>query len=81
MDIKEGSTGNIVDSNICTAQLDANSGCYNSRGDDNTFWCVLHVKNAYFEVTIYGGFGFCKRVFIVVRILFGFKFLVFAVWA
>ncbi|CAM9380859.1 unnamed protein product, partial [Laminaria digitata] len=37
VDIKEGSTGNIVDSNICTAQMDANSGCYNSRGDDNTF--------------------------------------------
>ena len=38
VDIKEGSSGNVVDSNLCSAQLDAHSGCFNARGDGNTFW-------------------------------------------
>ena len=37
VDIKEGATGNIVEYNSCTNQLDENSGCYDSRGDDNIF--------------------------------------------
>ncbi|CAN0370532.1 unnamed protein product [Pylaiella littoralis] len=37
VDIKEGATGNIIEDNVCSNQLDANSGCYDSRGDGNTF--------------------------------------------
>ncbi|CAN0413449.1 unnamed protein product, partial [Scytosiphon promiscuus] len=37
VDIKEGATGNIIEDNICSNQLDDNSGCYDSRGDGNTF--------------------------------------------
>ncbi|CAM9369452.1 unnamed protein product, partial [Ascophyllum nodosum] len=35
VDIKEGSTENIVQGNFCSDQLDEESGCYNVRGDDN----------------------------------------------
>ncbi|CAN0542635.1 unnamed protein product [Ectocarpus sp. 12 AP-2014] len=37
VDIKEGASGNVVENNICSDQLDAESGCYDSRGDGNTF--------------------------------------------
>lgn len=37
VDIKEGATGNIVEDNICSDQLDENSGCFDSRGDSNIF--------------------------------------------
>ncbi|CAM9477454.1 unnamed protein product, partial [Hapterophycus canaliculatus] len=37
VDIKEGATGNVVEGNICSNQLDEESGCYDSRGDGNTF--------------------------------------------
>ena len=36
VDIKEGSTGNIVQGNFCSDQIDKKSGCFNIRGDDNT---------------------------------------------
>ncbi|CAM9793899.1 unnamed protein product [Ectocarpus fasciculatus] len=37
VDIKEGSSGNVIEDNLCSDQLDAESGCYDSRGDGNTF--------------------------------------------
>jgi len=37
VDIKEGSTGTIVEHNTCRNQLDTDSGCFGSRGDGNTF--------------------------------------------
>jgi hypothetical protein len=37
VDIKEGSSGNIVEHNHCTGQLDANSGGLGSRGSGNVF--------------------------------------------
>ncbi|CAM9939244.1 unnamed protein product [Ectocarpus sp. 6 AP-2014] len=37
VDIKEGSSGNVIEDNFCSDQLDAESGCYDSRGDGNTF--------------------------------------------
>ena len=37
VDIKEGATGNVIEDNICSHQLDTESGCYDSRGDGNTF--------------------------------------------
>ena len=37
VDIKEGSTGNLVEDNICAYQMDSNSGCFDSRGSGNTF--------------------------------------------
>ncbi|CAM9617951.1 unnamed protein product [Ectocarpus sp. 12 AP-2014] len=37
IDIKEGSSGNTIENNFCSDQLDVNSGCYDSRGDGNTF--------------------------------------------
>ena len=35
VDIKEGSTENIVQGNFCSDQIDKQSGCFNIRGDDN----------------------------------------------
>lgn len=35
VDIKEGSTGNTVEENSCSDQLDTESGCYDVRGDYN----------------------------------------------
>ncbi|CAN0385323.1 unnamed protein product, partial [Ascophyllum nodosum] len=35
VEIKEGSKENIVEMNVCSNQLDKNSGCYGVRGDDN----------------------------------------------
>ncbi|CAM9369728.1 unnamed protein product [Ascophyllum nodosum] len=35
VDIKEGSTNNIVQGNLCFDHIDENSGCINIRGDDN----------------------------------------------
>lgn len=37
VDIKEGSTGNIVEYNTCTGMQDADSGGFDARGNDNTF--------------------------------------------
>ncbi|CAM9985331.1 unnamed protein product, partial [Pylaiella littoralis] len=37
VDIKEGATRNIIEYNTCSDQLDEESACYDSRGDDNTF--------------------------------------------
>lgn len=36
VEVKEGSTGNIIEYNICSNQEDADSGCFCSRGDSNT---------------------------------------------
>ena len=37
VDIKEGSTDNLVEYNVCEQQQDPNSGCFGSRGSGNTF--------------------------------------------
>ncbi|CAM9513141.1 unnamed protein product, partial [Ascophyllum nodosum] len=37
VDIKEGSTENVIESNYCSHQLDEYSGCFSSRSDANTF--------------------------------------------
>ncbi|CAN0203846.1 unnamed protein product, partial [Hapterophycus canaliculatus] len=37
VDVKEGSINNLIEHNVCEQQMDANSGCFGSRGDDNTF--------------------------------------------
>ena len=37
VEMKEGSSGNVVEGNVCSNQRDANSGCLGSRGDSNTF--------------------------------------------
>ncbi|CAN0559810.1 unnamed protein product, partial [Ectocarpus sp. 12 AP-2014] len=37
VDIKEGATMNVVEYNECEDQRDAESGCYDSRGNENTF--------------------------------------------
>ncbi|CAN0173333.1 unnamed protein product [Ascophyllum nodosum] len=36
VDIKEGSTENVIERNTCSNQLDENSGCFSSRGNANT---------------------------------------------
>ena len=44
VEIKEGSSGNLVENNVCSNQLDPNAGCYAARGDDNTIrytWYTL----------------------------------------
>ena len=37
VDIKEGASFNVIEHNECQEQLDDESGCYDSRGNDNTF--------------------------------------------
>ena len=37
VDVKEGASFNVVELNQCQEQLDDESGCYDSRGNDNTF--------------------------------------------
>lgn len=37
VDVKEGSTMNVIEYNDCAEQLDAESGCYDSRGNGNVF--------------------------------------------
>ncbi|WP_431322982.1 hypothetical protein [Rhizobium sp. YTU87027] len=37
VDIKEGSSGNIIEKNSCTGQKDPNSGGFDSRGNSNVF--------------------------------------------
>lgn len=37
VDVKEGSTGNIIECNKCTGQKDANSAGFDARGSGNTF--------------------------------------------
>ena len=37
VDIKEGATGNVVERNSCTGQLDPDSGGLDARGNDNVF--------------------------------------------
>ena len=37
VEVKEGSTRNVIERNICSNQLDVDSGCFSSRGDANTF--------------------------------------------
>ena len=37
VDVKEGSTDNLIEHNICQQQRDENSGCFGSRGSGNTF--------------------------------------------
>lgn len=37
VEVKEGSSGNIIENNVCSNQLDVESGCFCSRGNANTF--------------------------------------------
>lgn len=37
VDLKEGTINNLVENNVCEQQMDKNSGCFGSRGNDNTF--------------------------------------------
>lgn len=37
VEMKEGSANNLVEHNVCEQQKDKNSGCFGSRGSDNTF--------------------------------------------
>lgn len=41
VEMKEGSSNNIIENNVCSNQLDVNSGCFCSRGDSNTFRLAL----------------------------------------
>ncbi|CAN0400898.1 unnamed protein product [Ectocarpus fasciculatus] len=59
VDIKEGSTENLVEYNICEHQLDVNSGCFGSRGSANTFrWNkISHCVGAGFRFGGDRGYG------------------------
>lgn len=37
VEMKEGSSNNLIEYNVCEQQKDANSGCFGARGSDNTF--------------------------------------------
>ena len=39
VEVKEGSSNNIVEYNTCSNQEDDESGCFCSRGDENVFRC------------------------------------------
>lgn len=36
IEVKEGSSYNMIEKNVCSNQLDHKSGCYCARGDRNT---------------------------------------------
>lgn len=36
VDVKEGSSHNLIESNVCENQMDEDSGCFGLRGSDNT---------------------------------------------
>lgn len=36
VDVKEGSTNNLIENNVCEQQKDPNSGCFGLRGSENT---------------------------------------------
>ena len=36
IEVKEGSSGNLIEENDCSNQRDPKAGCYGSRGDRNT---------------------------------------------
>lgn len=44
VDIKEGSTENLVEENTCSDQLDDEPGCYDVRGDNNIIRCEMVLK-------------------------------------
>lgn len=50
VEVKEGSSGNILEYNVCTYQQDSNSGCYTSRGDANTIRYIYVVTNIVLKV-------------------------------
>lgn len=37
VDVKEGSTKNLIENNVCERQRDSESGCFGARGSYNTF--------------------------------------------
>lgn len=49
VDIKEGSSGNVISDNVCISQYDAQSAAFNTRGFANTF---LHNTVGYSDVYI-----------------------------
>ncbi|CAM9163351.1 unnamed protein product [Ectocarpus sp. 8 AP-2014] len=59
VDIKEGSANNLVEHNVCEQQFDPNSGCFGSRGLDNTFrWNeIAECKGAGIRVGGEDGYG------------------------
>ncbi|CAB1113419.1 unnamed protein product [Ectocarpus sp. CCAP 1310/34] len=59
VDIKEGSANNLVEHNVCEQQVDPNSGCFGSRGSDNTFrWNeIAECKGAGIRVGGEDGYG------------------------
>lgn len=59
VDIKEGSENNLIEHNVCEQQFDKNSGCFGSRGSDNTFrWNeIAECKGAGVRVGGEKGFG------------------------
>lgn len=44
VEVKEGSSDNIIEYNVCSNQRDENSGCFCSRGDSNIIRCVRSTK-------------------------------------
>ena len=53
VEMKEGSSGNIIENNVCSHQLDINSGCFGSRGDTNIFRYVLgYIKTTLREASL-----------------------------
>lgn len=50
VDIKEGSTENLIEENTCSDQFDEESGCYDVRGDDNIIRCYNLYTNRNNEI-------------------------------
>ena len=47
VETKEGSSGNIIQHNVCSNQDDSESGCFGSRGDGNTFRYIYERGNVH----------------------------------
>ena len=65
VDIKEGSTDNIVEKNVCSNQLDENSGCFDSRGDNNIIGWFRICLECLFDGFCYMTMFFLQRNIIV----------------
>ena len=61
VDVKEGSSHNLIESNICEMQMDEDSGCFGLRGSDNTVrWNeIAECKGA--GVRMGGNLGYGRR--------------------
>ena len=52
VEAKEGSSGNVIEYNVCSDQNDSESGCFGSRGDANTIRYTAIVETVLLMFTV-----------------------------